>query len=162
MHLRRDDDIDTGNMVLMSSTCWLDVQLPVLLRHHGDHCGAVRITLNTMCFHTSNYACLLLLLLLGTTRSLVKANRLQRIILDRNIFQNKYTSPVLQDLSQIKEQRGIVFPCGGGKMLANAYVAVRVVRDYLACHLPIEIAYYGEHEIDAHHKSLFEVRSATW
>lgn len=108
----------------------------------------------------SNAYVLLPLLLLARTGSLVKADRLQHVILDRDIFQNKYSTPILQDLSQIREQRGIVIPCGGGKMLANAYVAARVVRNYLACDLPIEIAYYGEHEMDAYHKSLFAVSSA--
>lgn len=114
-----------------------------------------------MSSHTYGNAYVLLpLLLLARTGSLVKAERLQHVILDRDIFHDKYPTPILQDLSQIREQRGIVFPCGGGKMLANAYVAARVVRNYLACDLPIEIAYYGEHEMDAYHKSLFAVSSA--
>ncbi|KAA6417834.1 MAG: hypothetical protein FRX49_12190, partial [Trebouxia sp. A1-2] len=66
-----------------------------------------------------------------------------------------YSSDVQQNVTQVRQQRGIVIPSGGGQMLANAYVAARVIRNYHACDLPIEIAYFGEHEIDAYHKHLF-------
>ncbi|KAL0026151.1 hypothetical protein WJX79_005452 [Trebouxia sp. C0005] len=46
-------------------------------------------------------------------------------------------------------------------MLANAYVGVKVIRDYLACDLPIEIAYFGEHEIDSYHEHLFRGMTST-
>jgi len=105
-------------------------------------------------------SCACLLLLLANTQHAVKANELQRIVSDRISLQHVYSSGVQQDVTQVRQQRGIVIPSGGGQMLANAYVATRVIRNYLACDLPIEIAYFGEHEIDAYHKHLFTVRSA--
>jgi len=106
-----------------------------------------------------SYAWLLLTLLI-TAEEEVAATRVQQMILDRHVFRDKYFSSALQGITQVKQQRGIIFPCGGAKQLANAYVGSRVIRDYLACDLPIEIAYYGAHEMDAYHKSLFEASSA--
>jgi len=105
-------------------------------------------------------SCACLLLLLANAQYVVKANELQRIVSDRLSLQNLYSSVVQQDITQVRQQRGIVIPSGGGQMLANAYVAARVIRNSLACDLPIEIAYFGEREIDAYHKHLFRVRSA--
>ena len=105
-------------------------------------------------------SCACLLLLLANIQSVVKANELQRIVSDRLSLQELYSSDVQQNVTQVRQQRGIVIPSGGGQMLANAYVAARVIRNYHACDLPIEIAYFGEHEIDAYHKHLFTVRSA--
>lgn len=98
-----------------------------------------------------------LLLLLITADPTVGAHKVQRIISDRHLFQNMYVSSPLPEIAQVTEQKGIVFPSGGTKQLANAYVAARVIRDYLACDLPIEIAYYGAHELDAYHQTLFQV-----
>ena len=99
----------------------------------------------------------LLLFLLVLAHAAATATKLQRIILDRHVFKETYAARVLHDVLQVKEQKGIVFPCGGTKQLANAYVGARVIRDYLLCDLPIEIAYYGAHEMDAYHESLFKV-----
>ena len=98
-----------------------------------------------------------LLLLLITADPMVGAHKVQRIILDRHLFQNMYFSSTPPEIAQVTEQKGIVFPSGGTKQLANAYVAARVIRDYLACDLPIEIAYYGAHELDTYHQTLFQV-----
>jgi hypothetical protein len=101
----------------------------------------------------------LVLFVLVVVHSAATATKLQRIILDRHVFKDTYAAYALHDISQIKEQKGIVFPCGGTKQLANAYVGARVIRDYLLCDLPIEIAYYGAHEMDAYHESLFKVNT---
>ena len=102
-------------------------------------------------------SCAYVLLLLANTH-VVLTDELQRIVSDRLSLQNLYASTVQQGLPQVRQQRGIVIPSGGGQMLANAYVGVKVIRDYLACDLPIEIAYFGEHEIDSYHEHLFRVR----
>lgn len=111
-----------------------------------------------MTFRSCSCACLSLLL--ASIHSFVMANELQRIVSDRQSLQSSLSSAAQQNVTQVKAQKGIVIPCGGGQMLANAYVAARVLRNYLECDLPIEIAYFGEHEIDAYHQHLFMVRSA--
>jgi len=99
----------------------------------------------------------LVLFVIVIVHSAATATNLQRIVLDRHVFNHTYAAYALHGLSQVKEQKGIVFPCGGTKQLANAYVGARVIRDYLLCDLPIEIAYYGAHEMDTYHESLFKV-----
>ena len=100
----------------------------------------------------------LLSVLLATSAEMYAAKRVQRIILDRHVFSSKYAAPSLESLSQIKQPRGIVFPSGGARQLANTYVAAQVIRNHLGCQLPIEVAFFGQHEMDAYHTALFEVR----
>ena len=78
---------------------------------------------------------------------------------ERHRLSNKLASSPIQKPSRIKYQQGIVIPCGGASQLANAYVALRVIRDFLLCELPVEISHYGAHEIDDYHRTLFQVRA---
>ncbi|KAA6428608.1 MAG: hypothetical protein FRX49_01483 [Trebouxia sp. A1-2] len=103
----------------------------------------------------------LVLFVIVVVHSAATATKSQRIILDKHVFKDTYAAYALHDISQVKEQKGIVFPCGGTKQLANAYVGARVIRNYLHCNLPIEIAYYGAHEMDTYHESLFKGISNT-
>ena len=53
--------------------------------------------------------------------------------------------------------KGILFPSGNHKQLANAYIGARAIRE-LGCSLPIEIAVYGSSERpDAYHARLLKV-----
>ena len=65
----------------------------------------------------------------------------------------------VKEFSQVTFQKGIVLLCRGTSdgQLADAYVAVRMIRDHISCDLPIEIAYYGTDELDSYHRSLFQV-----
>lgn len=56
-----------------------------------------------------------------------------------------------------RAQKGIVFPAGNSKQLANAYIGARMVRE-LGCNLPIDIAVYGANERpDTYHSELLKV-----
>lgn len=109
------------------------------------------------CLHSGTFvAVLILFTLFGTTCS--RATREQHIATQRHIIQEELASSSVQEHSQITYQKGIVIPCGGARQLANAYVGLLTIRNYLSCDLPVEIAYYGSSEMDDHHKALFQVR----
>ena len=99
----------------------------------------------------------LLSMILAASAEMYAAKRIQRIILDRHVFSSKYASPSVDSLSQIKQPRGIVFPSGGARQLANTYVAAQVIRNHVGCQLPMEVAFFGQHEMDTYHRTLFEV-----
>ena len=80
--------------------------------------------------------------------------------MQRHVLQKNLASPTVQEHSQITHQKGIVIPCGGARQLANAYVGLLIIRNYLSCNLPVEITYYGSNEMDDYHKALFQVRGA--
>lgn len=106
--------------------------------------------------HFCSCAVLFLIILFDTTDS--RAAQEQHITLQRHVFQKKLAASPVQEHSQITHQKGIVIPCGGARQLANAYVGLLTIRNYLSCDLPVEIAYYGTNEMDDHHKALFQVR----
>lgn len=101
-------------------------------------------------------AVLFLIILFDTTCS--RRTQEQHISLQRHVFQEKLASSPVQEHSQITHQKGIVIPCGGARQLANAYVGLLIIRNYLSCDLPVEIAYYGTNEMDDQNKALFQVR----
>ena len=79
--------------------------------------------------------------------------------MQRHVLQRRLASLTLEDHSEITYQKGIVIPCGGARQLANAYVGLLIIRNYLSCDLPVEIAYYGSNEMDDYNKALFQVRA---
>lgn len=97
----------------------------------------------------------LLITLFGTLR----AAQQQHIALQRHVFQQNLASSSVLQHSQITHQKGIVIPCGGARQLASAYVTLLMIRNYFSCTLPVEVAYYGSHEMDDHHEALFQVRT---
>ena len=112
--------------------------------------------------HFCCWSVLLLFVAVGTSASdPSEAARVQQIVLDRQILQKQLLFN--QDVTRFEtsHHRGIVFPCGGARQLANAYVGLRVIRNYHLCDLPVEIAYYGSHEMDDYHRFLFQVNSGT-
>ena len=110
------------------------------------------------CLHSGTFvAVLFLFTLLGTTCS--RDTREQHIAMQRHVLQRRLASLTLEDHSEITYQKGIVIPCGGARQLANAYVGLLIIRNYLSCDLPVEIAYYGSNEMDDYNKALFQVRA---
>ena len=89
------------------------------------------------------------------------SDRVQQIIADRHTFETQLAALLDQSSAEDRHQQGIIVPCGGAGQLANAYVSLRVIRNYFSCNLPVEIAYYGAHEMDDYHRSLFQVREYT-
>ena len=75
------------------------------------------------------------------------------------MFESHLLSLSQQDSHPHRHEQGIIFPCGGTRQLANAYVGLRVIRNYFSCNLPVEIAYYGVHEMDDYHRALFQVQA---
>lgn len=57
--------------------------------------------------------------------------------------------------------RGIVVCAGGTRMFTNAYVLVRVLRDTLACRLPIEVWHLGQSEMSPAMRSLLTEHGVT-
>ena len=53
--------------------------------------------------------------------------------------------------------RGIVYPAGGNKQLANAWVSISILRHHHGCTLPIELVYNGEGEMPHNLKSILKV-----
>lgn len=53
--------------------------------------------------------------------------------------------------------RGIVYPAGGKKQLANAWVSISILRHHHGCTLPIELVYNGESEMPHNLKSILKV-----
>lgn len=96
----------------------------------------------------------LLITLFGTT---LRAAQQQHIALQRHVFQQHLASLSVLQTSQITHQKGIVIPCGGARQLASAYVTLLMIRNYFSCNLPVEVAYYGSHEMDDYHATLFQV-----
>lgn len=105
--------------------------------------------------HVCSCVVLFLITLVGTACS--GSDWQQHISLQRDDLQNKMASASIQQHSRITHQKGIVFPCGGARQLANAYVGLLIIRNDLFCDLPVEIAYYGTNEMDDYHKALFQV-----
>ena len=65
---------------------------------------------------------------------------------------------LMPGLAKGSAQRGIIFPSGNSKQLANAYIGARMIRK-LGCSLPIEIAVYGSSERpDTYHQKLLKVK----
>ena len=114
--------------------------------------------MGSLCMHANSVVWAVLLLLnLVVSKKPFAGTSAKDIVLDRRHFENKYVEPSWQDLSHVREPRGILFPSGGIQRLANTYLAVRVLRDHLHCELPIEVAHFGEEEMDPYHRSLFQV-----
>lgn len=97
---------------------------------------------------------MLLITLFGTHS---RAAQQQHIALQRHVFQQNLASSSVLQHSQITHQKGIVIPCGGARQLASAYVTLLMIRNYFSCNLPVEVAYYGSHEMDDCHEALFQV-----
>lgn len=107
--------------------------------------------------HVCSWGVLVLFVVVGTTASdSSEAARLKTIVLDRQILQKQLLFDQHNASFETSQSRGIVFPCGGARQLANAYVGLRVIRNYHLCDLPVEIAYYGSHEMDDYHRTLFQ------
>lgn len=53
------------------------------------------------------------------------------------------------DLADGCSGRGLVICAGGPRMLTNAYVLIRLLRDHLRCRLPIEVWHLGAREMPA-------------
>ena len=53
--------------------------------------------------------------------------------------------------------RGIVYPAGGQKQLANAWVSMSILRHHHRCKLPIEMVYHGEREMPSIIQSILKV-----
>lgn len=116
------------------------------------------------------------LLLLCTVVIVIADERMEAIVRERlelmhtasnllGIQSLRTTSPVDKFLSAITlhtaahAKRGIVFPAGTSKQLANAYIGASMIRK-LGCSLPIDIAVYGSEERpDAYHAELLKVTS---